>query len=338
MSNRSDTSKRSIFGTIRDKVRGRSPSPSSNKNNPFATTSTTPANIAAPSATDAPPPPYSELANPAINIQSPGVARRPSPSPSSASAMSDRSITSPEDPYAFLSLFDTIFLIDDSSSMTHDNRWKEVTDALRAIAPICTSHDVDGVDVYFLNARNFGHAEGNGFTGIKTPEQIEKLFTDVRPNGWTPTGTRINEILSPYLRNYSDQIARTRNPENCGVKPINMIVITDGQPTDDPEAVIIKIAKKLDDLEAPPHQVGVQFFQVGNDPSATLALKELDDGLAARGRGCRDIVDTVSWDSRSGRKRVLSGEAILKTVLGAVVKRLDRRNVGPSSHLSPAGR
>ncbi|KAK4158792.1 hypothetical protein QBC43DRAFT_363556 [Cladorrhinum sp. PSN259] len=89
----------------------------------------------------APPPPYSEHAsnindnnsnNPFINIQSAYPARSVSPAPSQSSAMSDRSITSPDDPYAFLSLFDTIFLIDDSSSMTLENRWKEVKGVLRS--------------------------------------------------------------------------------------------------------------------------------------------------------------------------------------------------------------
>ncbi|KAK4188819.1 hypothetical protein QBC35DRAFT_183007 [Podospora australis] len=338
-SNTSNTSRRSMFGSFRDKLKGRSrsPSPSATKNNPFATTNpSVPAPYGEP-VPAFPPPAYSEATNPHINIiQSASVpARQPSPAPSASSVMSSRSISTAEDPYAFLSMFDTIFLIDDSSSMETGSRWKEVKDALNKIAPICTAHDADGVDVYFLNARNRSHADGNGFTGISSSRQIEKLFTDVRPNGWTPTGTRINEILQPYLRNYAEQIRRTNSPENCGVKPINMIVITDGQPTDDPEEIIISIAKRLDELQAPPHQVGIQFFQVGNDWSATQALKELDDNLASRGTGCRDIVDTVSWDGRSGKNRVLSGEAILKVVLGAVVKRLDRKNVGPSSLLSP---
>lgn len=42
--------------------------------------------------------------------------------------------------------------------------------------------------------------------------------------------------------------------------------------------------------------------------------------------GVRDMVDTATFDAGSGRShnRVLTGEGILKVVLGAVVKRLDR--------------
>ncbi|KAL2020791.1 hypothetical protein VTK56DRAFT_7989 [Thermocarpiscus australiensis] len=345
---------RSIFGSLRDKLsrKPRSPSPSQNPfapSNPFS--AQTSRGIPAPTELPAedpknvpPPPPYSEVApNPTITMQSADPARAPSPAPSASSARSDRSITSPEDPYAFLSSFDTIFLIDDSGSMAGGS-WREVKEALRAIAPICTAHDDNGIDVYFLNARSGGRGGSaadpsgvGGYRNIKSAEQVERLFARVRPAGGTPTGTRINHILKPYLRHYAEQVARTGNPDDCGVRPVNMIVITDGVPTDDPESVIVSIARKLDSLEAPPHQVGIQFFQVGRERGAAEALKELDDGLAEQGGGVRDMVDTVTWDGRDGAAHVLSAEAILKTVLGAVVKRLDRRRVGGSSggHLAP---
>jgi hypothetical protein len=253
--------------------------------------------------------------------------------------MSDPSVTSHEDPYAFLSAFDTVFLIDDSGSMA-GSLWRETKKALLAISPICTAHDSNGIDVYFLNARNtgdFSGAQAGGYRNITNADRIERLFRDVRPTGATPTGTRINQILRPYLRQYEDAIRRTGNPEDCGVKPINMIIITDGAATDDPESVIVSIARKLDNLEAPPHQIGIQFFQVGKDQEAARALRELDDGLAGL-TGVRDIVDTVSWDGRSG-EHVLSGEGILKVVLGAVVRRLDRRRNSVDSrragHLAP---
>ncbi|KAK3077221.1 hypothetical protein LTS18_010880, partial [Coniosporium uncinatum] len=47
-----------------------------------------------------------------------------------------------DDPYAFLSTFDTLFLIDDSGSMA-GRSWRETAAALEAITPICTAHDAD---------------------------------------------------------------------------------------------------------------------------------------------------------------------------------------------------
>lgn len=159
---------------------------------------------------------------------------------------------------------------------------------------------------------------------MKDVAAVERIFTSVRPGGMTPTGTRLNHILKAYLRHYEAAVERAGgDPDGTDVKPINLIMITDGVPSDDPESVLLSVAQKLDRLEAPPHQVGVQFFQVGNEPGAADALRTLDDDLAEMGGGVRDMVDTVSFLPQTA----LSGDGILKVVLGAVVKRLDRARI-----------
>ena len=121
------------------------------------------------------------------------------------------------------------------------------------------------------------------------------------------------------------------------VKPLNIIVITDGVPTDDPESVIISYVKKLDKLDAPPWQVGIQFFQVGEESGAAEALQELDDGIAPLCGG-RDIVDTVPWKSQDGGSTGLNADGILKVVLGAVNRRLDRKRVSLDGRPAQQGR
>ena len=201
--------------------------------------------------------------------------------------------------------------------------WHEVREAVGAIAPICTSHDSDGIDVYFLNHRSRNSASGTqahgGYYGIKNAAQVQRLFESIRPGGATPTGTRLHSILKPYCVNLA------RKPENMdSTKPVNVIVITDGCPTDDPESIIVQYAKKLDQIEAPPYQVGIQFFQVGEENGAAEALKDLDDNLTDR--GIRDMVDTATWSSTSSdNNKTLAANGILKVVLGAVVRRLDRK-------------
>jgi len=234
-----------------------------------------------------------------------------------------------EDPYSFLSTFDTILLVDDSGSMA-GRGWREVSQALSTIAPIVTSHDADGIDIYFLNHKSTDSGvptEGiapTGYRGIKRAETITEIFARVRPQGGTPTGIRVHHILKPYLAKLEKCIAEGRD---C--KPLNLIVLTDGVPSDDVESVLISAAKKLDKLDAPPFQVGVQFFQVGNEEGAKEALEELDDELSNMVEGgIRDIVDTVTFTGgRSSEEGGvgLTGDGILKTVLGSVVKRLDRR-------------
>ncbi|KAK3944524.1 collagen alpha-5 chain [Diplogelasinospora grovesii] len=365
------SSRRSIFGSIKqkfskkpsdDKLRQEDPyssrqsswnsrseeavKQSQNKGSPFAGNAGS--SSSNPFADAAPPPAYTEATGsrpPAakITVQDSSRDGAKSPTPSGASAFSVASLSTPEDPYAFLSTFDTVFLIDDSGSMAGTS-WREVGQALKAITPICTAHDSDGIDLYFLNSRSNSHRrDAGGWSNIRSADQVEQLFNSVRASGGTPTGTRINNILSPYLKKYEEAVkANGGDPENTGVKPVNLIVITDGVPTDDPEQVIIRIAKKLDKLDAPSYQVGIQFFQVGNEPGAREALEDLDDRLREHSgnEDMRDMVDAVTWSGGSGSTRPqLSASGMLKVVLGSVVKRLDRRRMSGESrrrgHLAP---
>lgn len=225
-------------------------------------------------------------------------------------------------------MFDTVFIVDDSDSMSFDGRWAEVSAVLEAITPICTSHDKDGIDLYFLNHKSGAPAPtgkaSNGYYNIVRRRSVETLFrggsngrAKVRPQGLTPTGWRLDSILRPYI----DQWENSR--DKSAVKPVNIIIITDGRPQDEPDDVIVQHARRLDGIGAPAYQVGLQFFQVGNDKRAKEALDNLDNELSER--GIRDMVDTVSWDSNSPFRKTLTADGILKTVLGGVVRRLDRK-------------
>ncbi|TKA57842.1 hypothetical protein B0A55_12220 [Friedmanniomyces simplex] len=245
------------------------------------------------------PPAYSPAPNAAPKFQSPTVTITP---PTNQTA---------DDPYAFLDSFDTVFLIDDSGSMA-GSRWREAARAIETITPICTAHDADGIDLYFLN-----HPDSPSHHNVTSSTAVRDIFQAVRPGGGTPTGQRMNQILKPYLRRYEAA------PETT--KPMNIICITDGEPSDDVESPLIAAAKKLDKLDAAAWQCGVQFFQVGNDEGARQHLRQLDDELAeiAGDDGLRDIVDTVPFTGAEGT--LLTGDGILKVVLGAVNRRLDRK-------------
>jgi uncharacterized protein YegL len=268
-----------------------------------------------------PPPVYTATPNdksgPSVNFDLPDPSAVPAPLVSISSGE--------EDPYTFLGTFDTTLLIDDSGSMA-GRSWREVSQAIATIAPIVTRHDKDGIDVYFLNHKTSDSgnvSEGiapTGYRGIQRAETVSGIFERVRPMGGTPTGIRVHAILKPYLAKCEKAVA-----EGKEVKPLNLIVLTDGVPSDDVESVLISAAKKLDKMEAPPFQVGVQFFQVGNERGAKESLEELDDELGNMVEGgIRDIVDTVTWTGGNSDQG-LTGDSILKCVLGSVVKRLDRR-------------
>jgi hypothetical protein len=200
--------------------------------------------------------------------------------------------------------------------------WREMTAALTAITPIVTAYDADGIDVYFLNHRNPQHPTG-GYTNVTTTIGVESIFNSARPFGGTPTGTRLQHILRAYLARLEAAMECQAQGHEVTVKPLNIIVITDGIATDDVESVIVQTARKLDAWGAVPWQVGIQFFQVGRDPEATEYLKELDDALSSTHQ-IRDIVDTVPWtgDDDDG----LTADKLLKVVLGSVNRRLDRKS------------
>ncbi len=70
----------------------------------------------------------------------------------------------------------------------------------------------------------------------------------------------------------------------------------------------------------------MQFFQVGNDQTASEALAHLDDELGPS-HGVRDMIDTVSWNARDAGEKTLTASAVLKTILGAVKRHVDRQDV-----------
>lgn len=240
--------------------------------------------------------------NPNMNLSStpndapPAYTAAPAPQ-SNVTELS--SASSDSDAYAFLKSFDTIFLIDDSGSMA-GRSWRETAEAIEKIAPICTQRDADGIDIFFLN-------HPNTFKNVTNAGTVVEIFQSVRPSGVTPTGQRLDQILKPYLKRYE------RAPNTT--KPINIIVITDGVPTDDLESPIIQAAKKLDKLDAPAWQVGIQFFQVGKEETARETLKQLDDGLRelSGDDDLRDIVDTVPFTGAGDTQLTAAG--ILKVRL-----------------------
>jgi hypothetical protein len=248
-----------------------------------------------------------------------------SPAPSSSSAQQ-------EDPYTFLTAFHTVLLIDDSGSMA-GRSWRETSQALSQLLPIIVARDADGIDIFFLNHQSSEPGSVNdgipagGYRNVKDVAEVQRIFKTVKPGGGTPMGTRCRSILRPYLTKLEAEAKKNKVDE---VKPLNILAITDGVPSDDVESVLIFAAKKLDTLDAAPHQVGVQFFQVGNEEGAAEALRDLDDGLVGLVQGgIRDMVDTCTWmggESADGTLK-LTAEGILKVVLGAVVKRLDRRRL-----------
>ncbi|QRV79163.1 von willebrand factor type A domain protein [Ceratobasidium sp. AG-Ba] len=212
-----------------------------------------------------------------------------------------------EDPLEMLRRYKTVMVVDDSSSMEGES-WAEARDALAGLADAAAKYDQEGIDVHFLNDRRVG-------VNMKNGVEVKRLFDYVRPNGITPTGQKLEELLLDYMARL-EEAASLEVPTL--IKPVNFIVITDGAPTDDPESVIVSIARRLDAGHFPLMQVGIQFVQIGTAEDTAEALKELDDGLA-QVHGIRDMVDTTPYTGSQ-----FNTELLVKILLGGINRRVDR--------------
>ena|ERR1700733_3760903 len=108
-------------------------------------------------------------------------------------------------------------------------RWRDTRAALADLAGTASEYDVDGVDIHFLNSPVVG-------SNIKSAQAVESLFDSIDPDGITPTGEKLEIILLDYILLIEEAQDRDRaEPSGKGtalkaIKPLNMIVITDGEP------------------------------------------------------------------------------------------------------------
>lgn len=197
----------------------------------------------------------------------------------------------------------TVVLIDDSSSM-YDKLWPIAKNALAGVVELNSKYSTEGVDVYFLNNQEVGH-------NFKTADAVQRLFDSVDPEGETPIGEKLQFLFNKYLPLVENKHSTHR--------PVTIVVITDGEPTDDPKEVIVNAARRLDRKQARPECFGIQFAQIGDDPDATEALRELDDDLVKQ-YGVRDIVDTTPYNPNDPN---FTTDTLTKILLGSIKRVID---------------
>ncbi|KAH7105634.1 hypothetical protein BKA62DRAFT_690376 [Auriculariales sp. MPI-PUGE-AT-0066] len=188
-------------------------------------------------------------------------------------------------------------------------RWSEASAALSSVVDAAMQYEVPGIELHFLNDEHTAV--------VRSSADIARVFRRVLPAGASsPVGEKIEEILLGYMAELEGASTRASGAGDK-VKPLNLLVVTDGVPTDDPESVIVSIARRLDAGHFPLSQVGLQFVQLGDDDEATAALQQLDDGLGQY--GVRDMVDMTPC------RGPLTGEMLVKVLLGAINRRVDRQ-------------
>lgn len=193
--------------------------------------------------------------------------------------------------FSQLSQFDTVFVVDDTGSMQlpanseetytsqTKSRWDVLTRALQYIANIATNYDSDGLDVHFLISTGLNRKN------VRSGEEVIDLLKQVtleKSVGGTFMNPPLSEILGPHIMMYEQHVKRkVKKEETAPPKPLNIIVLTDGKADDERalKRLLVKTAKKLDEMYAPDSQIGIQFLQVGDDKDAAVFLKMLDNEL-----------------------------------------------------------
>ncbi|KAI6009768.1 hypothetical protein BKA83DRAFT_4415326 [Pisolithus microcarpus] len=210
-----------------------------------------------------------------------------------------------------LEKYHPVFVVDDSSSMTMNGAWGKAKDAVFRFATEVMQYDTGGIDVYFLNSLLYQDA-------MTAPEDVVQIFGQIKPQGPSPIGARLQYVLNKII----EQLERAKsNVSDYGkIKPVNIIVLTNSPPSDDPKKVIQTAAKKLHRGLHHPNAVSIQFAQLGSDTRTRRALKKLAEDRSL------NMVDTVD----SGTE--FTPENLQKGILGGLHPSI-RAEVASSSGL-----
>ncbi|EJD42943.1 hypothetical protein AURDEDRAFT_126091 [Auricularia subglabra TFB-10046 SS5] len=210
----------------------------------------------------------------------------------------------------YLTSYDTLFLIDDSANMRGAG-WESVKVALTGLAHEASKFDSDGVSLRFFNSL---HKVDNA----KSLADVQNALKKVSPRGDAPVGLKLQTIMTELLIKLLNALRKSVDALYA-VKPLNVIVLTDGEFSESAEEIINRIQpviQQIKRIKTPPNfqrYVGIEFVQVGGSKDASDTLQELDDARAED----EDIIDTTRWSNG------LSTLNLFKILLGAINKDVD---------------
>ena len=211
-----------------------------------------------------------------------------------------------------LALYDIIFYCDDSGSMAFEEGGDRIDDLkmiLARVSEIVTMFDSDGILVRFMNSQIKGD-------GVKNAAEVEQLFRNINFNGGTPLGSQLDaKIIQPFILS---QAAR-----GSMEKPVLVVAITDGEPTEQPKDTIITVIRRtMDMLSRTKYGTGafaLQIAQVGKDSRAQAFLEKLDNDPHIGG-----MVDCTSYYELEAEELARKGVTLtpelwmLKMCVGAI--------------------
>ena len=208
---------------------------------------------------------------------------------------------------------DTRIIFDDSGSMHeggHDYSVRRLDEAKEAVADIINvsfKYSTNPIRLYTLN-------EGSERTFVPGQDPWA-LLKPLSASGGTPLGASLHSVVEPYIRGLPNLPRNSVQPPlQLARKPLNVIVITDGEANDE-HLIKSTIKHAVHELEVkgyhPSHQVGVHILQVGDDHGARRFLEKLDDHF----KDDEDIVKLTPHDPND-RKPLI--QVVYELLLGGL--------------------
>ena len=164
---------------------------------------------------------------------------------------------------------------DDSGSMRFDGgeRIKDMRLIISRVISAALLFDDDGISIRFMNWEPGNRITKEKLDHIENEQQIDLIVDKVLFNGTTPMGQQMKErIIDPLILEPA-RVGRLK-------KPVLVITVTDGQPTDNPK-IFDTIRYASSEISRMPQYgkgaISFQFAQVGDDPTAMAFLSKLDN-------------------------------------------------------------
>ena len=243
-------------------------------------------------------------------------------------------------PYHQLTKYDTIFLVDDSSSMRDVadmglTPWSNTIQVMTQCAELILKAG-GRLKVHFLNSKASKEK-------IYSVQELRDLCS-FSPYGDTPMYERLHQHLGTFL-----EAMRPLNFNERDAHPgLNLFMFTDGAPEKgfgDIEEVIVDTAKGLRDLGPGKRMLGIQFVQIGDYESVTRFFDYIDNDIKGKHGLAHDvgirsasltislmtdmvvqIVDTVRYDPAATDEGIYT-----RIILGAIDKKQDRQGSASSN-------
>ncbi|KAE9363160.1 hypothetical protein N431DRAFT_490060 [Stipitochalara longipes BDJ] len=164
---------------------------------------------------------------------------------------------------AGISLYDIVFLCDDSGSMKIGDRIPALIRTLQSITAWATLLEPSGVSVRFLN---YSGDMNDKFDNLSSQEKIANIVYNVKLGRYTRLGTALQEKILEHRAGRS--------------KPLIAVIITDGEPEgEDEDCLRENIINCKARLEEAGKMAGMVFiiFQVGKSKDAQTFLNSIED-------------------------------------------------------------